>query len=53
MSLNILMEPIYASLWAFMLFGNMPRLNMYIGGAVLLFGIYVFNKNNAEGPEGP
>lgn len=46
MSLNILMEPIYASIWAFMLFGNMPRLNMYIGGAVLLYGIYVFNRNN-------
>lgn len=51
LSTAVLGEPVFASLWAILLFGEIPSLWQVIGSAVILYGIYRFTKLEEAGKE--
>lgn len=43
-----LLEPVFASAWALLLFGEKPGLPVILGGAVVLFGIALYSRITEE-----
>ncbi|MCM1992163.1 DMT family transporter [Oceanirhabdus seepicola] len=44
-STSILGEPVFATIWAILIFSEIPTFPQVFGGIVILLGIYLFNKS--------
>lgn len=44
-----LLEPVFASVWALLLFAETPGLPVLLGGAVVIFGIALYGRVSGEG----
>lgn len=44
-SMGILGEPVFATVWAFLIFGQVPTLSQVVGGMTILAGISVFIRS--------
>lgn len=43
-----MLEPVFATVWALLLFGERPRFTVLIGGAVVIAGIVLYCRTTAE-----
>lgn len=43
-----LLEPVFAAVWGYTLFGELPTLPLILGGAVIIFGIALYGRTTEE-----